>query len=308
MELEKSFINVVNNRMPENQEYTCVVMFSGGKDSTYLADVMKKYAGGKVCLLNVDNGYENSTYTKHVAEKLKLPLFTYQPPKEEMTLFYNYLLSTPELKQIDNNPLCFICNRYFTSVGIEFAGKYKIPFVVSALTSAQIFGSKVEMTDKLINVSNWVMKDKLNRSHELIRQTKIYNENEKLKGFIDKVFYENKNVDILYPFLYFDYDITKIIDVLEKKYGWVNPVEGISNKRYVTSGCTLTKLFGLCEKKLGFHIHELTELSIQLDNGSLSKEKFDSGVKWVEENLSEEITDEKRDIINELGLQEIFLS
>lgn len=308
MELEQLFIHTVNGKRPENKEFTCVVMFSGGKDSTYLADIMKKYTDGKVCLINVDNGYENSSYTRRIAEKLKLPLFTYQPAKEEMNLFYHYLLSTPELKQIDNNPLCFICNRYFTSIGIEFASKYKIPFVVNALTAAQIFGSKVQVTNKMINVSNWVMKDKLNRSYEIVKNTKGYNENEKLKCFLDKVFYEDQNVDILYPFLFFEYDIMKIIDALEKKYDWVNPVEGVSNKGYVTSGCTLTRLFGLCEKKLGFRIHEFAELNIELENGSLSSEKFASGVRLVNENLSDEITDEKRNIINELGLQEIFLA
>lgn len=66
MNLNEKFKKRIDSKESNHARYDCVVLFSGGKDRTYLAHVMKEYTNGRVCLLNVDNGYEDAEYTKRI--------------------------------------------------------------------------------------------------------------------------------------------------------------------------------------------------------------------------------------------------
>ncbi len=140
----------------------------------------------------------------------------------------------------------------------------------------------------------------------VIEETKGYQENPELKAFMRRIFNENNDIRILYPFLYVGYNILEIIEELEKEYRWHNPINGVENQEYVTSGCVLTQLFSLCEKKMGFRIHEREELGAKYQNGFISSDKYESGLRFVKENLSDKIVGDRKKIIDELELQHLF--
>ncbi|MCX5905394.1 MAG: asparagine synthase, partial [Proteobacteria bacterium] len=124
--LEAVFYNLLAEGHRSDAAYDCLVLFSGGKDSTYMAHMLKLARGGRVCLFSVDNGFEAKShfdFLKAGATKLKMDLYLYQPPFEEFVTYYNFLLTEDLLKSFDSNPLCFFCARYFMALGLEFADR-----------------------------------------------------------------------------------------------------------------------------------------------------------------------------------------
>lgn len=300
------FKKLFNNTRKKNCKYDCLVLFSGGKDSTYLAHLMQTELNAKVCLFNINNGYEDTTYAEQIAAKLGMPMYIYSPPRNELRMFYHFILSNRDLTEIDTNPLCFLCNRYFTQLGLEFASNIGIPMVINALTFTQIFGSDITPSKNLIGLSKSVIQKKLKEIFEFISQSTEYKKNVSFQKLIHDLLLQEYTVETIYPFMYYDYNITKIKEELIKEYGWYNPIAGVDNDRYITSGCKLTTLFGLCEEKLGYKIHELDEIEFELKNMSINRETFDFGRSLVDKNLSKEMTKDKMDIISEIGVESIF--
>ena len=64
--------------------YDCVILFSGGKDSTYLAHLIKKAKAERICLFFIDNSFEDGKYVKEIAAKLNIDLYVYKPKEEEI--------------------------------------------------------------------------------------------------------------------------------------------------------------------------------------------------------------------------------
>ncbi len=307
MSLENLFYETISKQSSSKSGYDCLVLFSGGKDSTYLAHLIKKVKAQRVCLFSVDNSFEESIYVKEVAARLNLDLYLFKPRESEIVALYNFLILETALKEIDSNPLCILCNRYFTTLGVEFAHKFGIPFVVSAVTASQIFGSKVSLSERLLGLSEKVLKAKHDNNYAILKTTERYNQDKIIQNLIDRMYTFQEDVTNINPFLYFDYNIEKIKTELENQYGWKNPVPNLENEKYVSSGCKLTELFGVFERKLGFKIHEFEQYKLDYEKGSLSLEAFNHGTDFLNNLLSKEITDSMRVVVSKLGLNDKLL-
>ena len=307
MSLENLFYDTLSQKSSSISNYDCVILFSGGKDSTYLAHLIKKAKAERICLFFIDNSFEDGKYVKEIAAKLNIDLYVYKPKEEEIIAFYNFLLSEPILKEIDSNPLCILCNRYFTALGIEFAYKFDIPFIVSAVTATQIFGSRVSLSIRLLNIAEKVLKAKYESTYNILKTTKMYKQDSLLRQVIDRMYILPDNVTIINPFLYFDYDIEKIKKVLENEYGWGNPDPNLPNEKYVSSGCKLTELFGIFERRLGFRIHEFEQYKLDYEKGALSLKSFNYGIDSLNKLLNKEVTVEMREMIIKLRLDDKLL-
>ena len=66
--LEDRLYEIMAEGYREDSVYDYLVLFSGGKDSTYLAHLLKKARGKRVCLFTVENGFEESGFLPHVFE------------------------------------------------------------------------------------------------------------------------------------------------------------------------------------------------------------------------------------------------
>ncbi|GHU36498.1 hypothetical protein FACS1894105_06940 [Clostridia bacterium] len=305
MSLIEAFQRKIQEKENKQGKYHCVVLFSGGKDSTYLSLIMRQYFGKKVCLFTVNNGYENGIQAQKIASELHLDLFIYQPDFTLIDAMYKYFITNPLLKEIDTNPLCFLCNRFFTRMGLEFAQQNDIPFVINALTSTQIFGTNVVMTERYIKMAYPVMKNKMNHAKGIIMQS-ADKSNNALYDLLQRICDVSLDDYLLYPFMYYDYNIKEIIRTLEKELGWENPLHK-SNEEYVTSGCELTKLFGILETQYGFQTHEQQEMLVEYEKGSLDERAYQAGLEKILSDLSNsqsEITDE---LLNKLGLSNLTI-
>ena len=183
-EVEKYFYDLLENNYNEQSLYDYLVLYSGGKDSTYLAHTMKQCIGGRVCLFTVDNGFENDETLKQIknnAIKLGCDLYIYQQPPVNFLTYYNFLITEPALRTIDSNPLCLFCNRYFMALGVEFAERLNIPIVVHGATAEQL--SKGIVSKSLADIMTFETVAKLffERAHKKIRQMERYKSDNTVK-------------------------------------------------------------------------------------------------------------------------------
>jgi hypothetical protein len=303
--LSNEYYKYIESSYAPSSSYDYLVLFTGGKDSTYLAHAMKQAPGGRVCLFTVNNGFEDESFLKNaieIADQLKCEHIIYSPPGEYFEKFYKFLIMEPALRTMDSNPMCFFCGRLFMTMGLRFAERQGIPCVVYGATPEQINRGQGITSMRSFQMFEMVSKRIFARNYEVFKMTKSYLKSERVRSLVDEVFYESKTVKLLFPFQFLDYDINGIKRTLEDVYGWQNPI-GISNQHYMSSGCNLTKLFGFLKNKMGFSPKEQEQFTKDYEKGIVDEIAYKHGMRMLDQFLSEEITPELMDLAKRLDLE-----
>ncbi len=331
-ELEQVFFRLLAEGYRSDSAYDCLVLFSGGKDSTYAAHRLKQARGERVCLFTVDNGLPPnppkagqgncgnfclftaeegsekkslSETVKKVAAQLQLDLYIYQPPPDDFKEYYKFLITEESLKKVDSNPLCFFCGRYFMALGLAFAERNNIPFVMYGATPMQITGKKLPRTLRDVEIFNMVSKRMLMGTYKKLQALERYQSDPVIKKIIDKTFYFSDKAKLIFPFQYLDYDIEHMKQTLENEYGWENPT-GISNVVYLTSGCPMVNLFGVLVKKRGFGLHELQQIESDYADGTLGREAYEYNKDLFEKIMQAEVDAHVETLAKIIGVEEIL--
>jgi hypothetical protein len=122
------------------RRYDAVVLFSGGKDSTYMLDrLTREYPGLRILLMTWDNGFYSSLALENVKEivkKLDLDHIVYKPKSSVYKSLYRYTLKNTGGKG------CYqTVDRFDGSLnqflGCHFAYEMDIPLVLAGVDFAQ---------------------------------------------------------------------------------------------------------------------------------------------------------------------------
>ncbi len=303
--LHQIFVEGYNPDSP----YDHVVLFSGGKDSTYIAHRLRQVHGGRVCLFTVDNGFENPNHIenlKKVASKLRMDLYLYVPPADEMIKFYNFLITENLLKTFDSNPVCFFCARYFMALGLEFADRMNIPFVSYGATPTQLTGNKLARTIKdieLFESASRLLRDLMQKKISTLDR---YINDAGLRMNIDKIFYAPKKAKLVYPFQYTEYNISNMLNVLKSEYGWNPPSQKLSAEEYLTSGCELLELIYSIASKRGFIMHEPDQIEKDFANGLMNEKAYTFNKRLFDEMLKAPASEQVRNTAITLGIKHLI--
>jgi hypothetical protein len=308
-ESENRFYATIAGQTNNQGRYDCLVLFSGGKDSTYIAHTVKQKTGARVCLFAVDNGFEHRTFTDNVraqAWNLGCDLYIFQAQEEQFTRFYNFLITEPSLKEIDTNPLCFFCGRYIMASGVEFAEKMNIPLVFYGATPDQIHQAAKPKSLREIEIFQMVSRRAFMGYYHKIRKLSRYREDPVVKKAVDTVFYVPKAVRLMFPFQYIPYHPEKIKQTLERDLGWKNPTTGLSNNNYLTSGCKMVQLFGILAKNAGFVPHESEQFKKEYERGIISKAAYEYNQSQLQNIMNAKITPEIKKLAKRLNLDQML--
>ncbi|UCH94842.1 MAG: asparagine synthase [Candidatus Aminicenantes bacterium] len=289
----------------EDSTYDYLVLFSGGKDSTYLAHRLKKAKGGRVCLFTIDNGFEDDHFletAREGADMLKMDLYIHRPVYDELTHYYKYIITEPALKEIDDNPLCFFCSRLFMGTALRFAQRNQIPFVIYGATPEQLKLKKRD-TARDIAMFQFMLGKKIKSIYKKVRQTHGYINDPLIRKYVDQAFYSPDSVKLIFPFIYLSYNVQAIKEELQNVFHWKNPVEGLADEYYLTSGCKLIKLLGLFQEKFDIKPHELNQFQADFEKGVISKQVYDYNVKYYNELMEFKKTPETEKLLTDLGLE-----
>ena len=309
-DFEKAFYDILRDGYRKEAPYDYLVLFSGGKDSMYIAHRIKQAARGRVCLFTIDNGLEEDTFFSHAkaaARKLDSDLFIFQPPAEKFARFYRFLITEPSLKEIDTNPMCFFCARYIMALGVSFAEKMNIPFVFYGATPEQINRGQKPGTLRDIEIFQMVSKRAFMGFHRRLRSLVQYQEDPVVRSAVEAIFHISKTVRLMFPFQYLPYHVEEIKRILENEYAWQNPIDGLDNEKYLTSGCRLVRLFGILARKAGFVPHELEQFKKDYEGGIVSKAAYRYNRNLLETIMKADITPDVKALAERLGLVEELL-
>ncbi|NFS06863.1 hypothetical protein FDE99_03635 [Clostridium botulinum] len=291
-EKKKEFENKIESIRGKG-DFDGLVMLSGGKDSVYVAYLLSKVYNLKIIGLTIDNGFEYDNTFKNssdLAKKLSISHFIYRPSAEEMREYYKFLLTENELKEKDCSQLCFFCGRLLKCMSIKVAKQLNVAAVFSGHTSEQVRS----LGDGEINNPSAEILKKMIKNQEVIKYNKaIKCLNHCGKESLIHLFEDNIEVNnfdrTIYPLQYFHYKPLEIVELLKREVGW----EADSNfsKKYISSGCKLSKLLEYIAYKNGTDTYVEREFSDQIRRGSMTKEE-------VEEILASKV--EKHNEVDEL--------
>jgi UDP-glucose 4-epimerase/long-chain acyl-CoA synthetase len=141
-DLEAKMSNEITTIIESNKSnYDAVVLFSGGKDSTYLIDrLLRDFPGIKLLALSFDNSFmapvakENINW---VIKKLNLELHTIRPPQEMMIRMYRYAFTHLKATGCSGTVDQFDGDIIHDAARI-YAKKNNIPMVFSGVSQTQV--------------------------------------------------------------------------------------------------------------------------------------------------------------------------
>ena len=224
-----------------NKKYDCIIGVSGGTDSSYLLYIAKKY-NIRPLAVNLDNGWSSDIAVKNikkVTSALNIDLETYVINYEEVkAVLRSYLKAS--LPWIDSPTDLAI-----KSVLFKIAVKEKIKYI---FTGADFRSEGKQPTE-------WTYSD----SKQMLYLVKKY-ENIKLKTYPYyspfKLFYYGfiRNVKVIRPFYYIDYQKKEAQKFLEENCNWEyyggHHHENVFTK--FTIAYWLTKKFNIDKRKITY--------------------------------------------------------
>lgn len=304
----------------ESSNYDYLVMFSGGKDSTYLAALMKQMPGGRVLCLAINNGYEHNNFDEYVtkvAESIKCDIMIIKPNKDDFLELYKEAIHNSYFRLYDSNPICFLCEQYLQTIALEYADVHNIPVVIHGCSPSQFninipsiesFG--IKYTDNYIKMLEKAMALKGRRTLSIQRELlegEQYSYDKKKKELFERWYKTEHNAKIVFPFLFINYDIEEILKTLKQNYNWKNGA-GICDDKYITSGCRMTNLFEALQNKGIIEIHEDDEYINDLKNGKMRLKRFIYNYKPHVKIKRKEyrFTPDNEQLLIDLGLESMF--
>jgi len=273
----KDYFKKLINKNKTNSQYDCIVMFSGGKDSTYLAHKLKNF-GYNVLLFSIEHGFDYIHRTQETVKSLGLDHYIFRP-KESNYLFNFIFTNIDELKNINflsgkliSNPVCFFCTSFMNSIATKFADEHNIPFVFRGTSPKQTKwkGNSLESIHKFEDFRESSKRYVYNQLKSLTNKNDT-----QIKIIIDKICYIPKlTTSKIIPFLYLDYNINKIISTIKKEYNWKNPLS-IRNNLYWSSGCKIVELI----KFFGIELEEYKEIELDYKQRKITKNVYNFDIR-----------------------------
>lgn len=305
--MNQEFQKIVTHK--KGEEYDVAVMYSGGKDSSYLIYLLKEVYHLRVVAVMVDNGFEHD-YTwepmSRFPKEMGVPLRIIKPDKRMFVQLYRMLVMDHQYFHRNGvNHVCFICNNLLWCSVAKYASEHGIPYIASGLSLAQLSSgrSKPLEPDAMANAI-------AERSTRMIyknavagmKQTQIFNEDEEFRSFVLSAEKAIKQVTTVYPYIYHSVSIDEQKDTLVK-LNWQPPsLSGI--EKYISSGCKIMKGLIYELEKLGIiTLNEREQAKVMMQNGLMDS----SNTKFATYDASKDVVNVNGDIIKEMDLRDFLI-
>jgi len=259
IKLKEEFENLIE-KCKGKSEYDCLLLFSGGKDSTYLLYLLKQNYNLKILAYTVDTGFMNPIAKKNIEKVVKsmnVDHIFYKPGNEFFNRLYRYYLTQPNFETFCDK-ICGICSEVIHGFALIEASKRKIPFVILGNSPDQTDHCFYEISKEKI-IKSWIPKEfDLNKSHGI---DKNYFWNPKNGDYIPRFFI---------PFHVIDYPGEKaIIEIISKlgllKKEDLNPLK---------NNCSLVWLLQYMDLNRNGYTPYIKNISRKIQSGKLKINKL----------------------------------
>ena len=253
--------------------YEAMMMMSGGKDSAYLAFLLKEVYGINVLgfIMDIDYEYpETFKNARRLAEKLRLPYVLYRHDPEIMRRYYAFLFTDKGVRQQDGGQVCTFCGRFLIRTATEYAAQMGIPLLFSGHNPDQVYlmGEGIHYTQDDQAFVDFIMATLAEERDKAVASwTRAY-------GTPPANFFpldlHAAGCELIFPFQYFPYLPEKMMLHVKDKFGW-QPIRRFS-KTYIASGCRLVKLWAYMAWLNNTNSYVDFEFCSQVRNKTLAKE------------------------------------
>ncbi len=292
--LETDFVKILKITKGKHK-YDCLVMCSGGKDSTAGLYDMKKRYGMNVLAFTFDHGFEIEdalTNVKNAVEILDVDFLHYRSSFLKDVFARIVSSRSPAV-------MCHICSIWYMQLTFEIARRYDIPLIVAGWTKGQTervqtktkrgetapaseFGSMAKATQ------NFLM--------DLRKDPKYKNFPTSIDEVIRLAGKKHKSM-VISPHWYLDREADEYVDLISRELNWKYPKLSYPAK---STNCLMNFLsVHRSLKHFGFtHYH--VEASNLVRMGVLSR---DEALKMLEINYDKELINSIGEI---LGIENIY--
>lgn len=202
----------------EKGEYDCLMLLSGGKDSTYALSQLVEM-GLKVLTFTLDNGYisdQAKANIRRVVDALGVDhVFGETPAMNEIFV--------DSLKRFCN--VCDGCFKTIYTLSIKLALEKKIPYIVTGLSRGQFFETR--LTEELFLKDNVDM-DGIDET--ILQARKAYHRaDDAIKRLLDTSMFEDDEIFEKVQFVDFyrftDVSLAEMLEYLDNRLPWVRPTD-----------------------------------------------------------------------------------
>ena len=280
-------------------DYDGLIMLSGGKDSAYLAYMLKEVYGLNLLGFILDINYEYLETFKNarkITQQLEIPYIIYRQDPRLMQNYFSFLFTEKSIRQKDLGQVCTFCGRFLIRMAADFAKRMNIPLVFSGHNPDQILlmGRSIEIDPGRQTIMEFAIEtvhEELAKAKAAWKVQKGYN---KLPFFSESL--NPPEVELVFPFQYFPYRPEEMMETVRREMDWV-PIKSFS-KTYIASGCRLVKLWTYLAFLNQTNSYVDFEFSNQIRNGILGYEVVKSFYDQATVDY-----DELESLIRELGIE-----
>lgn len=262
------------NKHKNKGTYDCLVLFSGGKDSTYMLYTLMKEFNLKILAFTFDNGFlSKQTFMNinNTLNQLNVDHVYFKPQYSIMKDIFKLGIEScinPEFKPyvFHFGAVCWPCFTVLIIQAYKIAYEKKIPIICGGWSSGQTrmgdYLGKGSLFESIESGANLFVKPFIHYV-ETINSPLKHNELLKIRYKI------NEGIRLFPFYLYFNYDEKKILTTINSKLNWTSPTDTDT----CSTNCIINSLGNYIHKKVfGFNRYAI-QISDLIRQGLINREK-----------------------------------
>lgn len=293
----------------KGKDYDVAVMYSGGKDSSYLLYLLKEVYKLRVLAVFVDNGFERENICELIKEfpnRMGVDFVVVTPERNHFCKLFHTLVTESELFMREKvNHVCFICNNILWCSVARYAAANDIPYVASGLSLAQLSSGRPYPLepDRMANsIAERSTKQVLKNAMAGFYKTKAYENDAAFRGFIDGLSSSVSKVTTIYPFIYHQVSVEELKETVYER-GWCPP-NGKNREEYISSGCQIMSgVIGELEKLGIVTLNEREQAKAMMEAGLLDERSMG----YATYDASKDVVNVSKPIIDTIGIKEYLI-
>ena len=281
--LETDFVKILNQNKPRGK-YDCLVMCSGGKDSTAALYYMKKRFKRNPLAFTFDHGFETEDALENVKNAVEIL-------KVDFLLFKSDFMKELFADVIKNNSkavLCHPCSIWYMELTFEMAARFDIPIIIAGWTKGQSTNQQV-MSRCGCNIHEAEFVSMAKATNEFLDS--YLKSNSKYRNFprsMEEVLARAKKKHkclVLSPHWFLPDSSEVYVEIIKKELKWKFPSLSYPSQ---STNCYLNFISVYNSLKSFGYTHYHVEMSKLIRAGLLAREE---GLKLLEVNFDEQLLD-----------------
>lgn len=265
--LESDLIKILDKHRGKHK-YDCMVMCSGGKDSTSALYYMKKRYNLNILAFMFDHGFESEDAISNVKKAVKIL-------DVDFILYKSSFMKPMFKKMIESDSkavICHPCSIWYMDLAFDVAARYEIPLIVAGWTKGQSTNQEV-MSKCGCNVHTAEFKSMAESTknfldNDLSNLPQYKNFPKSMEEVLKRAKKRHKSL-VISPHWFLPYGPTEYIKLIREELGWKEP--SLSYPKGSTN-CTLNFISVYNSLKHFGYTHYHVEASKLIREGVITRE------------------------------------